>query len=127
MSKEEFQNCPTNKDIADHFQEQLVQLRLEPRAEDRKELMEILNKHLSYPDDELTNFHRLANKLGLLDMEAEERTRIMGDSHNMKETKIFKMNNKVTLHSSRPASAAGFSCSPKTSASASAPPNTSRT
>lgn len=127
MSKEEYQNCPTHKNIADHFQEQLVQLRLEPKAEDRRELMEILNKHLSYPDDELTNFHRLANKLGLLDLETEERSRITGESHNMKETRIFKMNNKVTLHSSRPASAAGFLCSRMTSASANAPPNTSRT
>jgi len=30
--------------------------------------MAILNTYLSYPDDHLANQHRLANKLGLLDV-----------------------------------------------------------
>ena len=50
--QEEFVNCPTNKNINDHFRDQLVQLGIKPRSEDdRQELMTLLNKYLSYPDD----------------------------------------------------------------------------
>ena len=50
--QEEFVNCPTTKNINDHFRDQLVQLGIKPRSEDdRQELMTLLNKYLSYPDD----------------------------------------------------------------------------
>jgi hypothetical protein len=50
--EEEYVNCPISKDIHDHFRDQLFQLNLRPRnEEDKQELMTLLNKYLSYPDD----------------------------------------------------------------------------
>ena len=39
--------------------------------------MIILNSYLGYPDDELADNHRYANKLGILDIHAEERTKMI--------------------------------------------------
>ena len=103
--QEEFVNCPTNKSIHDHFRDQLVQLSIRPRSEeDRLELMNLLNKYLSYPDDEQANNHRMANKLGMLDIEAEHRQHLAqeGDRKaeyvdNVRETKILKLHNQVKV------------------------------
>jgi hypothetical protein len=38
--------------------------------------MHLLNSYLSYPDDDLANCHRNANKLGLLDLTVEERIKM---------------------------------------------------
>jgi hypothetical protein len=38
--------------------------------------MQILNYYLSFPDDELANNHRNANRLGLLDLTADERVKL---------------------------------------------------
>ena len=61
--------------------------------------MLILNSYLSYPDDYLANNHRVANKLGKLDLTADERLRITGNDsfvrNNMKETRIIKCNSEV--------------------------------
>ena len=92
-------NCPTTKNINEHFRDQLVQLSINPaNEEERTELMTILNRYLSYPDDELANNHRLANKLGLLDIDASLRNELAenkGMGEDMKETKFFKVNNQV--------------------------------
>ena len=73
----DFINCPTDKDINMHFYDQLTQLNIKPKTqEDAYELMHILNSYLSYPDDELANAHRSANKLGLLDLTVEERVKL---------------------------------------------------
>lgn len=60
--------------------------------------MLILNSYLGYPDDLLANTHRNANKLGLLDLKAEERERMIMNldnvdpylKTNVRETRIIK-------------------------------------
>lgn len=99
MNPNDFPNCPTNKNIQDHYQDQLVQLGISPQnAEERLELMLILNSYLGYPDDLLANTHRNANKLGLLDLKAEEREKMIMNLEevdpylktNVRETRIIK-------------------------------------
>jgi hypothetical protein len=88
MSGKSFMNCPSGKHIDDHFGVQLEQLGIKPlNQEDHRELMDILNRYLSYPDDELANNHRIANKLGLLDIEAELRARLAESGGMSAETK----------------------------------------
>lgn len=51
--------------------------------------MHILNFYLNYPDDELANHHRNANKLGILDLTSEERVK-MAESQSL--TEEFRFN-----------------------------------
>jgi hypothetical protein len=39
--------------------------------------MKILNSYLCYPDDELANHHRNANRLGILDLNSDERIKMV--------------------------------------------------
>ena len=81
--------------------------------------MLILNSYLSYPDDYLANNHRYANKLGRLDLSAEERLRVAGQDsfvrENMKETRIIKCHSEVTNILYRPVDAVVSSFRKKTS------------
>jgi hypothetical protein len=92
-----------------------------------------LNTYLGYPDDLLANNHRNANKLGLLDLTVEERTKlVMNDEEvdpyiktNVRETRLIKCNSEVKIELIRPADAADTSCKMKTSVHATSPSKTS--
>ena len=88
--------------------------------------MLILNSYLSYPDDQLANNHRFANKLGRLDLSAEERVKVCEkeeegtvNKNHMKETKIIRAHSEVTFNLFRPVDAVASSSSKKTSVPAS--------
>lgn len=74
--------------------------------------MQILNFYLNYPDDELANHHRNANRLGILDLTSEQRVKMVDSQEltdefkwNIRETKILKVRSNVTIFLSRLANA----------------------
>jgi hypothetical protein len=48
-------------------------------VEDKKELYYLLNRLLSYPSTELAETHRSANRLGMFDVNSEERYKRITD------------------------------------------------
>ena len=77
--------------------------------------MVILNSYLTYPDDELANSHRHANKLGLLDLTASERIKLATEANvdqniqdHIHETKVLKLQSNVHLHTCRLVAVADF-------------------
>ena len=73
---------------------------------DRKEIYLLLNHYMSYPSTQLAETHRQANKLGVLDVDKEERyQRISSQVH----LKILRTGTKRS-NSTEFVSAAGFFC-----------------